>query len=75
MNKTAIKNDFRRLPKNYGDLAALLPPRPIHDDVDLANTTEMIDRPGRRARAAIAARRHISYIGGPNSRTDSGAAA
>ena len=44
MSNTATKNDFRRLPKTYGALVAVLPPRPIHDDVDLANTTEMIDR-------------------------------
>jgi HTH-type transcriptional regulator / antitoxin HigA len=44
MSNTAIKNDFRRLPKTYGALVAMLPPRPIHDDVDLANATEMIDR-------------------------------
>ena len=42
--KTATKNDFRRLPKTYGALVAMLPPRPIHDDVDLANAVEMIDR-------------------------------
>jgi HTH-type transcriptional regulator/antitoxin HigA len=42
--KTATRNDFRPLPKTYGALAAMLPPRPIHDDVDLANATEMIDR-------------------------------
>ncbi|MCY2929951.1 MAG: transcriptional regulator [Planctomycetota bacterium] len=42
--KTATTNDFRRLPKTYGALVALLPPRPIHDAVDLANATEMIDR-------------------------------
>jgi len=42
--KTATKNNFRRLPKTYGGLVAVLPPRPIHDDVDLANATEMIDR-------------------------------
>lgn len=34
----------RRLPKTYGALVAVLPPRPVHDDVDLANATEMIDR-------------------------------
>jgi HTH-type transcriptional regulator / antitoxin HigA len=44
MSKTATKSDFRRLPKAYGDLVAMLPPRPIHDDVDLASATEMIDR-------------------------------
>lgn len=42
--KTATTNDFRRLPKTYGALVALLPPRPVHDAVDLANATEMIDR-------------------------------
>jgi len=44
MSHTAISSDFRRLPKTYGALVSLLPPRPIHDDVDLANATEMIDR-------------------------------
>lgn len=41
---TKMNNDFRRLPRTYGKLVALLPPRPVHDDVDLANATEMIDR-------------------------------
>ena len=40
----AAQNDFRPLPQSYTALVALLPPRPIHDDVDLANATEMIDR-------------------------------
>jgi HTH-type transcriptional regulator/antitoxin HigA len=44
MRTASTKNDFRRLPKTYASLVALLPPRPIHDDVDLANTTEIIDR-------------------------------
>lgn len=44
MSNTAIKNGFRRLPKTYGALVAMRPPRPIRDDVDLANATEMIDR-------------------------------
>jgi HTH-type transcriptional regulator / antitoxin HigA len=44
MNKMATKNDFRHLPKTYRALVAMLPPRPIHDDVDLANATEVIDR-------------------------------
>jgi len=44
MSKTATKSNFRRLPKTYGALVAMLPPRPIHDDVDLANATGMIDR-------------------------------
>jgi HTH-type transcriptional regulator/antitoxin HigA len=42
--KTKVKNDFRRLPRTYGELVAMLPPRPIHDDVDLANASKMIDR-------------------------------
>jgi antitoxin component HigA of HigAB toxin-antitoxin module len=44
MRKAATKGDFRHLPKTYGGLVALLPPRPIHDDLDLANATEIIDR-------------------------------
>jgi HTH-type transcriptional regulator/antitoxin HigA len=34
----------RNMPKTYAGLVAMLPPRPIHDDVDLANASEMIDR-------------------------------
>jgi HTH-type transcriptional regulator/antitoxin HigA len=42
--KTATRSmDFRRMPKDYAGLVRLLPPRPIHDKVDLANATEMID--------------------------------
>jgi HTH-type transcriptional regulator/antitoxin HigA len=44
MSNTLTKNSFRRLPKTYAALVATLPPRPIHDDVDLANAAEMIDR-------------------------------
>ena len=44
MSRTATKNEFRRLPRTYGGFVAMLPPRPIHDDVDLANASEMIDR-------------------------------
>ena len=44
MSNTAVKNNFRRLPRTYGALVAMLPPRPIHDDIDRANATEMIDR-------------------------------
>jgi len=44
MKKNTVKNDIQRLPTTYGDLVALLPPRPIHDDVDLANATEVIHR-------------------------------
>ena len=44
MTKMAAKNDFRRLPTTYRGLVAMLPPRPIHDDLDLANATGVIDR-------------------------------
>lgn len=44
MSKTAIQNDFKALPRTYTELVAMLPPRPIHDDADLANATEVIDR-------------------------------
>jgi len=42
--KTTSKTSFRRVPKTYESLVAMLPPRPVHDDVDLANATEVIDR-------------------------------
>ena len=41
--KTSTRYSFKRLPKTYDRLARLLPPRPIHDDTDLANVIEMID--------------------------------
>ena len=44
MSKAATKGSFRRLPKVYAELVAMLPPRPIHDEVDLANASEMIER-------------------------------
>ena len=44
MTKRATKNDFRHFPTTYSALVAMLPPRPIHDDIDLANATEVIDR-------------------------------
>jgi HTH-type transcriptional regulator / antitoxin HigA len=44
MRKMVTKSDFRRLPRTYAGLVALLPPRPIHDDIDLRNAFEMIDR-------------------------------
>lgn len=40
----AIGNIPPGLPKTYAALVAALPPRPIHDDVELANAIEMIDR-------------------------------
>jgi HTH-type transcriptional regulator / antitoxin HigA len=44
MSQPTTQTDFRRLPKTYCDLVAMFPPRPIHDDVDLANAAEVIDR-------------------------------
>jgi HTH-type transcriptional regulator/antitoxin HigA len=44
MTKTATTNDFRHFPTTYSALVAMLPPRPIHDDVELANAVEVIDR-------------------------------
>ena len=42
--KTAARSiDFRRMPKDYAALVRMFPPRPIHDKVDLANATEMVD--------------------------------
>ena len=34
----------REMPKTYAELVRLMPPRTIHDDVDLENVTETIDR-------------------------------
>jgi HTH-type transcriptional regulator/antitoxin HigA len=44
MSTTTAARGFRRLPRTYAGLVALLPPRPLHDDQDLANASEMIDR-------------------------------
>jgi HTH-type transcriptional regulator / antitoxin HigA len=43
MSRMTRRVDFRDLPTTYGALVAILPPRPIHDDLDLANATEVID--------------------------------
>ncbi len=43
MTKTAKTKGLRRLPTTYGELVAMLPPRPIHDELDLANASEVID--------------------------------
>ena len=32
------------MPKTYAELVRLMPPRTIHDDIDLGNVTEIIDR-------------------------------
>jgi HTH-type transcriptional regulator / antitoxin HigA len=42
MNTTSITS--KPLPKTYAELVRMLPPRTIHDDVDLDNVTEVIDR-------------------------------
>ena len=44
MSKAATKRDVKKLPATYAGLVAMLPPRPIHDDIDLANASEMIGR-------------------------------
>ena len=43
MSKPTTKNKSRHFPTSYRALVAMLPPRPIHDDVDLANAAEVID--------------------------------
>ncbi len=41
MNTTTLPS---LMPKKYSELVKLMPPRTIHDDVDLENVTEIIDR-------------------------------
>ena len=42
--KTATRSmNFRQMPREYAGLVRVFPPRPIHDRVDLANATEVID--------------------------------
>jgi len=43
MKSTRPKLEFARLPKDYAGLCRLLPPRPIRDQVDFENVTEMTD--------------------------------
>ncbi|GDY19026.1 hypothetical protein LBMAG56_03710 [Verrucomicrobiota bacterium] len=43
MKTTRPKVDFARLPKSYAGLCRLLTPRPIHDQVDFENVTEITD--------------------------------
>src|SRR5438094_663168 len=40
---TAIKHEFRDLPKTYEKLVDILPPRPIHAQDQYDETVEMID--------------------------------
>ena len=44
MSRTAARSGFQRLPKTCEGWVSLLPSRPIHGDVDLANAEEMIER-------------------------------
>lgn len=44
MKATVKASEFQKLPRSYDELVRVLPPRPIHDEVDLANATEMIDQ-------------------------------
>ncbi len=42
--KTATHSlDFRRLPTDYAGLVSMLPLRPIHDRIDVANASEVLD--------------------------------
>ncbi len=41
--KSAIRYRFTDLPKDYPALCGLLMPRPVRDEVDLANMTEITD--------------------------------
>ena len=43
MKKITGKRNYQSIPQTYSALVKILPPRPIHDEVDLANATEIID--------------------------------
>jgi len=43
MKTTPAKTEFDRLPKDYAGLCRLLTPRPLHDQVELENVTEITD--------------------------------
>ena len=43
MKTTPAKVEFARLPKNYAELCRILTPRPLHDDVEFQNVTEITD--------------------------------
>jgi HTH-type transcriptional regulator/antitoxin HigA len=43
MKTTPTKIEFARLPKNYTGLCRTFPPRPIHDQVEHENVTEITD--------------------------------
>jgi len=42
MRKTSQKVVFVDIPRNYAELLAMFPPRPVHDAVDYANTMEIV---------------------------------
>ena len=44
MTEVATRGACRHVPKTYRELVAMLPPRPIHDEVDLRGAIEIIDR-------------------------------
>ncbi len=43
MKTTHAKIEFARLPKDYAGLCRILTPRPIHDEVEFQNVTEITD--------------------------------
>ena len=43
MKTTHAKAEFARLPKDYAGLCRILTPRPIHDEVEFQNVTEITD--------------------------------
>lgn len=43
MSKKRSALKFKLIPKIYTELVRILPPRPIHDDVEFQNTMEMIE--------------------------------
>lgn len=43
MKTTQTKIEFAGLPKDYAGLCRILTPRPIHDNVDFENVTEITD--------------------------------
>jgi HTH-type transcriptional regulator/antitoxin HigA len=43
MKTTLVKTGFARLPKDYAALCRVLTPRPIHDQAEFENVTEITD--------------------------------
>jgi len=44
MTRTMTSQSFRCLPKTYGELVQVYPPRPLHDGVDYDNAVEIVDQ-------------------------------